>query len=129
MKYKKFTDIQALPDDMPQGKMGECISNTIDTAIECGLEYAEGIAKGTVGLWYRHAWNVDTDGSVIDTTWVPASIQYIGRIIPLKDKVRRVVEAEVYVWEDDCPFVPDGECGLECYTREQVEWIKKQLRK
>ena len=125
-KYREFR-IRRRPANLPAGQPRDCISNALETAVNYGLRYAEGIAKGpNTGLWVRHAWNVDERGRAVDTTWdIPT--QYIGRVIPLITKINKVMEAGVYLFEDDCPLVPEGEVGIDCYTRDQFDFLKQRL--
>ena len=48
-----------------------------------GLEYAEGYAVVGSKIPVLHAWNVDAEGSVVDTTWEPVGSAYFGVILPL----------------------------------------------
>jgi hypothetical protein len=61
-----------------------------------GLEYAEGYAVSGRKIPVLHAWNVDSEGSVIDSTWEPVGSIYFGIILP-----RSIVErAQTSVLDD-----------------------------
>ena len=61
-----------------------------------GLEYAEGCAVVGSKIPVLHAWNVDAEGYVIDTTWEPVGSIYFGIILP-----RSIVElAQTSVLDD-----------------------------
>jgi len=48
-----------------------------------GLEYAEGYAVTGSKIPVLHAWNVDAEGTVIDSTWEPVGSMYFGIALPL----------------------------------------------
>lgn len=128
-EYTTYTESAPRPGRIPAGEPQECIANSINTARDYGLRYAEGIAlSATVGIWYRHAWNLDAAGRVIDVTWKQPGTSYIGREIPIADKWAATVAREVYEFEDDCPDVPEGQIGMGCYTKRQRDWIEALVR-
>lgn len=108
----------------------ECICNSLNVAMDdSSLRYAEGIAKSsTLGVWYYHAWNVNDADEAVDYTWEKPGERYIGRVIDADEKWQAVTKAGVYHFDrSQMPYVPDGEMGLDCYTREQAEWLKERL--
>jgi hypothetical protein len=101
---------------------GECISNSLDMAMLLpGLRYAEGVAKGALGFWYAHAWNVNAAGEAVDFTWRETGARYLGRVIGTDVKVAAAVRAERYMFDRPLPYIPDGELGLDCFSRSQEE--------
>jgi len=127
----KFTEFPPAPaGDQPRRKLAkhDCLSNSLNMAQEIpGLRYAEGIAKSDMGLWYRHAWNVNDAGEAVDYTWRETGQRYLGRVIDTDTKWADTMKRELYLFEDEQPYVPDGELGLGCHTREQAEWIREQM--
>jgi hypothetical protein len=86
------------------------------------LRYAEGVAKGALGLWYAHAWNVNPAGEAVDYTWrTGLGTRYIGVIIPAAEKLAYILDREVYAFTRPLPYVPDGEIGLDCTSKSQEE--------
>ena len=57
-----------------------CYDNSLEMALDYGLPYFEGYALGGHGLYIpiHHAWNAGADGKVVDTTWDPTGIAYLG---------------------------------------------------
>lgn len=115
--FTEFTEVTARPDDVPAGEPGECLTNAYIAAELHGWHYAEGIAKRGL-FWYRHAWNVDERGRVIDITWdsQPGS-RYVGRIIDDKE--------EPGMFELDGPVVPEGEIGIDCLSQREIDWLSQ----
>ena len=130
MDNQEFTP-RPLPDYVRRRPRGQCIGNAVETAIEHypAFEYAEGLAKSAEsGYWFRHAWNVAADGTVIDTTWPVPGLRYVGRIIWLPKVTQRVQATGRYDYVDAAahPPVPAGEAGIDCYTAAQQEWLGAQ---
>jgi hypothetical protein len=50
--------------------------------MKTGLEYVEGYALIGGKNPVLHAWNVDAEGSVIDSTWEPVGSIYFGIVFP-----------------------------------------------
>jgi hypothetical protein len=127
MEYTEFPPAAEQPDHRLEPK--DCLRNSLNMAVEdTGLLYAEGIAKGYAGLWYRHAWNVNEAGEAVDYTWVHTGMRYIGSVVDTFDKVAAVVRMYEYHFERNLtPYVPEGEIGLDCYTEEQANWVRDQL--
>jgi hypothetical protein len=65
----------------PKGKMKECFRNTHLLSYTQGLQYVEGYAMGVIPVY--HAWNLDSDGNIIDTTWKDGS-EYYGIVLNFK---------------------------------------------
>lgn len=56
-----------------------CYDNSLEMALDYGLPYFEGYAFAGHGIYLpiHHAWN-EVDGKVVDTTWDPTGIAYLG---------------------------------------------------
>lgn len=120
-----------LPEGVTRLRPGECIGNSVETAVEHwpDLDYAEGLAKSSLGYWYKHAWNVAEDGTVADTTWREPGLRYVGRVVPLREVTRQAQDRRAYWYMDEqsFPWVPEGEAGIGCWTESQWEWVQGQL--
>jgi len=43
-----------------------------------GCRYAEGFAQGALGMWFHHAWIVNSFGLVLERTWKKPGDRYVG---------------------------------------------------
>lgn len=58
-----------------------CYSNTYRRAVEHNWRYCEGYAHGSViPVW--HAWCLDDNGFVVETTWKETGSAYLGVVLP-----------------------------------------------
>lgn len=86
------------------GYMGHCFHNAYMLAVRSrgNLSYVEGYAQGTI-VAMHHAWNVDADGGIVDTTWYGridvAPSDYMGVTFPI-EHVREVRSRETSVIDD-----------------------------
>jgi hypothetical protein len=62
----------------PQGAPKMCFGNSIILAATRGLRYVEGYASAPVGLSVHHAWNMDANGLLVDSTWMNTGLAYFG---------------------------------------------------
>jgi hypothetical protein len=91
-----------LPDEIDRGREKECFKNATLTAIaHKHLDYVEGIGfaanVGIGGMAFLHAWNVDQDGKVVDTTWErPEKCRYYGVKFPKAKFTKHIFKAKVY---------------------------------
>ena len=127
-EYAEFAPAAEQPAEEDKLEPKGCLPNSVEMAQERGLGYAEGIAQGYLGLWYRHAWNVNEAGEAVDYTWTRTGTRYIGRVIDAGEKWEAAVRSGWFTFEDDCPLVPDGEMGIDCHSAEQLAMWEK-LRK
>lgn len=118
-----------LPDGVPRGTPGHCMSDAAETALETGMAYAEGIALHyDLPLWYRHAWNVNAAGEAVDTSWREPGRRYIGRVHPIQQVLDQVSErGEWWFMNEPGPVVPEGELGLDCHTARERAWITEHV--
>jgi hypothetical protein len=129
-RYREFTAVPVLAGLTP-GQPGHCIRNAVEAALEGRLEYAEGIALDRrLGLWFRHAWNVDAAGNAIDVTWGEDGARYIGRAHPVSRPLALAAYRGVYDYIDDPgPPVPAGGLGIDCLTARERAWITARREK
>jgi hypothetical protein len=90
---RNFTPAE-LPKGIRRKPQRYCFDNSVEVFNERGLAYVEGYAISSVitGMPIHHAWNVTEDGIVVDTTWVPAGLEYYGVVIEITGD-----EREAYV--------------------------------
>jgi hypothetical protein len=78
LREGRFFEPRPRPDLITLRHIGECFRNAFLTTMRTGLEYAVVGSKIPV----LHAWNVDAQGSVIDSTWEPVGSIYFGIVFP-----------------------------------------------
>jgi hypothetical protein len=83
LREGRYFEPRPRPDLITLRHMGECFRNAFLTMMKTGLQYAEGYAVTGSKHPVLHAWNVDAEGSVIDSTWEPLGSAYFGIIFPL----------------------------------------------
>ncbi len=59
------------------GRVKECYKNAYMAAIENDWSYVEGYAMSEI-LPVMHAWCLDNEGQVVETTWETAGTEYYG---------------------------------------------------
>lgn len=73
--------VRPLPVGVRRAKMGQCYLNArrlVKRRPE-DFTYVEGIALlNDDGIWRGHAWCIDNEGYVVDNTWNPVGLRYIG---------------------------------------------------
>lgn len=75
-----------LPENMKAGPPRACFSNSYEVAKEYNVHYCEGYADAGFGILIHHAWNIDENDVVIDTTWDDAEkCQYFGISLPFNE--------------------------------------------
>lgn len=102
LREGRFFEPQPRPDLITLRHIGECFRNAFLTMMKTGLQYAEGYAVTGSKNPVLHAWNVDAEGSVIDSTWEPVGSAYFGIILPLS-LVRRAKASVLDDWESGWP--------------------------
>lgn len=87
---------------------GYCYGNAIVTAVHEGLAYVEGMAIPSLNFpAVPHAWNLDAEGRVVDTSWAAVERQtpIAGRAyLGIAFSVRRADEA---TWDGDANVLDD----------------------
>jgi hypothetical protein len=113
LRHGRPYDGRALPESYEPGEKKQCFSNALDTMVSNpdDLTYVEGFAISDDGIIaVHHAWCVDVDGNVVDTTWPEPGGTYFG--VPLnRDYVTGVILAK----RTDTVF--DWMRGAELYDR------------
>jgi hypothetical protein len=82
LREGRFFEPQPRPDLITLRHIGECFRNAFLTMMRTGLQYAEGYAVVGNKIPVLHAWNVDAEGAVIDSTWEPVGSIYFGIVFP-----------------------------------------------
>jgi 2'-5' RNA ligase len=93
----KYFNPAPRPKDIKKQPDKECFKNAFQVMMDHGHTYVEGYAfpKG-IPLPIHHAWNVDKNGKVIDSTWKEPGVAYLG--VPLSDNftLKHASETGVY---------------------------------
>lgn len=102
---------QALPEEYEYGAPKLCFANALILAATSGLVYVQGYAFGPFGLPIPHAWNVDAEGGLVDTTWQSEETDS-GLRVPMPGSaylgVRfSVGRADDALWNGDADVVDD----------------------
>jgi hypothetical protein len=103
----RFFEPQPRPDSITLRHIGECFRNAFLTMMRTGLAYAEGYAVTGTKIPVLHAWNVDAEGSVIDSTWEPVGSAYFGIVFP-PSIVERVQTSVLDDWESGWPVLRES---------------------
>lgn len=70
LQHGEWWDERPLPSEYEYGLPKLCHTNAISAAVLHGLTYVEGYGMmAEIGLPILHAWNVDSEGLIVDTTW------------------------------------------------------------
>jgi hypothetical protein len=104
LREGRFFEPQPRTDPIRLRPIGECFRNALLTMMKTGLQYAEGYAVSGSKIPVLHAWNVGSDGSVIDSTWEPVGSAYFGIIFPLSI-VRRARTSVLDDWASGWPVL------------------------
>jgi hypothetical protein len=107
LREGRFFEPRPRPDLITLRHIGECFRNAFLTTMRIGLEYAEGYAVVGSKIPVLHAWNVDAEGSVIDSTWEPVGSTYFGIIFPLSI-VRRAETSVLDNFENGWPVLRES---------------------
>jgi len=110
LREGRFFEPHPRPDPIMLRHIGECFRNAFLTMMKTGLHYVEGYAAVGSKHPVLHAWNVDSDGSVIDSTWEPVGSAYFGIIFPLSI-VRRAKTSVLNDWESGWPVLRESWAG------------------
>src|SRR6266849_9627573 len=84
LREGQFFDPRPLPARIDFWEMRHCYKNAFWTALQEGFAYVEGYASSSLGLPMLHAWNLDSEGFVVDRTWDPHGRVYFGVVFPLE---------------------------------------------
>lgn len=105
---------RSLPTGIDPMEPGHCINNSFRTAFQNNFRYVEGFAltvDNNIPLF--HAWNLDRDEFVVDTTWNPHGRAYFGVIFPLTAiRIRNRVQYSLLDdWEHGYPILRKARNG------------------
>ena len=83
LREGRFFTPRPQPSDIRRGAAGEPFLNSLMNASTKQLSYVEGYAvTESSSTSVLHAWNSGSDGFVVDTTWHPVGVAYLGVVIP-----------------------------------------------
>jgi hypothetical protein len=82
LRHGRFFEPRPVPKGIKPGPVGECYSNAFVRASLGKIPYVEGYAFSSCRSLHLHAWNLDAEDFVIDTTWNPIGVAYFGVIFP-----------------------------------------------
>ena len=121
LREGRFFEPQPRPDSITHRHIGECFRNAFLTMMRTRLQYAEGYAVSGTKIPVLHAWNVDAEGSVIDSTWEPVGSAYFGIVFP-PSIVERSQTSVLDDFESGWPvlresWAGDGRCLEEARSR------------
>lgn len=107
LREGRFFEPQPRPDLITLRHVGECFRNAFLIMMRTGLQYAEGYAVTGSKIPVLHAWNVDAEGSVVDSTWEPVGALYFGIILPLSI-VKGAKTSVLDDWESGWPVLRES---------------------
>jgi len=93
------------------GAPKQCFGNAITYAGFFGFAYVEGFAMTDKGGIILHAWNVDADGRLFDSTWLNRGLAYVG----VEFSAERADDA---IWNGDACVLNDEHRNYPVYQRE-----------
>jgi hypothetical protein len=83
------------PKGFRKGTNKMCFRNATHATFDRdGWTYVEGFATGMIGV--HHAWALDPDGNVVETTWKDSGTAYFGVRFPKEVVSRTMVATNVY---------------------------------
>lgn len=118
-----------MPAGMMAGAPKMCFGNAITTGVLEDLRYVEGYAMhAKLPMPVHHAWNLDSDGQVIDVTWSPLAreldlgpVAYLGVVFSIE-------RADDATWNGDANVLDDDQRGWPLLRqrwegeRDDIEW-------
>jgi hypothetical protein len=117
LREGQFFEPRPLPAHIGYLEFKHCYMNTFRTALEENFVYVEGYAvSNSNDTPTLHAWNLDADGFVVDTTWNPHGRVYLGVVFPLAVVPRKSGKQYPVIddWEHGYPVLRkawDGEAA------------------
>jgi hypothetical protein len=108
LREGQFFEPRPLPAGIDYLEVKHCIKNAFWTALRERFVYVEGYA---ISCWsdlpLLHAWNLDQQGFVVDTTWNPHGRAYFGVIFPLATipRKRSTQYSVIDDWEHGYPIL------------------------
>jgi hypothetical protein len=108
LREAQFFEPRPLPAGIEYLEIKHCIKNAFWSALQERFVYVEGYA---VSSWSNvpllHAWNLDQQGFVVDTTWNPHGRAYFGVIFPLATipRKRSTQYSVIDDWEHGYPIL------------------------
>lgn len=90
--------------NIKKDRIGQCYQNAFQLALYAeGYQYVEGVATHEGLIPMAHAWTVDEQGLVVDSTWKAKGVAYWGLAIPHDFLNAQVLATKHYGVLDDWP--------------------------
>jgi hypothetical protein len=107
LREGQFFEPRQLPKEIDRGIPNECFRNAFLAALNRKLPYVEGYAldSSQSSLPILHAWNLDRDGCVVDTTWETVGSAYLGTIFPLPALCDTRGRSTIDDWQNRWPLL------------------------
>ena len=108
LREGQFFEPRPLPKGIGHLEISHCYKNAFRTALEERCFYVEGYAiSSSLDFPVLHAWNLDSEGFVVDRTWNPHGRVYLGVIFPLEliPRKRGMQYAVIDNWEHGFPIL------------------------
>jgi hypothetical protein len=104
LREGRFFEPKSLPVKIKYRKSRRCFHNARQVIRAHGFSYVEGYALHENDIPFLHAWNLDDDGCVVDTTWVPVGRAYLGVIFSPSD-ILKWKGSLIDNWENRWPLL------------------------
>jgi hypothetical protein len=108
LREGQFFEPRPLPAGIEYLEIKHCIKNAFWTALQERVVYVEGYAVSSSNdLPLLHAWNLDSEGFVVDRTWNPHGRVYFGVVFPIDivPRKRGTQYAVIDDWEHGYPIL------------------------
>jgi hypothetical protein len=86
LQHAVWYEPKALPGRIRRGMPRQCFHNSLGLSLRLGYTYVEGYALPDLENLYfpaHHAWNLDRNENLIDSTWDKTGLAYFGVAFPL----------------------------------------------
>jgi hypothetical protein len=106
---------------MRLGRAKDCYKNATNAVLDCpAWRYVEGYAHHRLGIIAEHAWAVDEQGRVIETTWPDAGTAYVG--VPFDEAALRRAICATPCRSND----PSASFKRECFCAAQAACLRRK---
>src|SRR5262249_14384597 len=87
LQHASWHEPRPMPDHIHRGVPRACFSNALALSKRHGYRFVEGYAVPDIADLHfpaHHAWVLDSDGNVIDSTWDKTGLAYFGVEFPFR---------------------------------------------